>query len=129
MQIGFFFNTEVPAEAEMIERNLEFERRQRTGVNEEGLRHILGTETGKRIVLGAAEHFRPRQIFSRAILAAAIGEPESSVFSWIRQLGRPEARYGMRVFEKHSVDDETHYSLSQPIFDAICRIRDERLDD
>ena len=119
MQVGFFFDTSVPEEAEMANRCWEFQRQQQLGVNEDGVLHILGTRSGERVVLGAARNFAPDQHFSRSDLAAAIGEKEEVVFSWIRQLGRPEKKYGMRVFKHH--DDGT-YTLSEHMHEAILRL-------
>lgn len=119
MLVAYLFDTNVPAEFEMAERCREFERQLRLGVNEEGLQHILRTKSGELVVLGAARHFRPGQQFTRADLAQAIGESEDSVFSWVRQLGRTERLYAMRVFTHH--DDGT-YTLSPQMHEAILRL-------
>ena len=119
MLVSFIFDTAIPAEAEMAERCWDFQRQQRLGVNEDGLAHILGTRSGQLVVLGAARHFQPDQPFTRAALGEAIGHDEESVFSWIRQLGRPEKKYGMRVFTHH---DDGSYSLTPPMHAAILRI-------
>jgi hypothetical protein len=119
MLVSFIFDTTVPEEADIAERCWEFQRQQRLGVNEEGLAHILGTRSGKLVVLGAARRFQADQPFTRASLAEAIGHDEDSVFSWIRQLGRPEKKYGMRVFTHH---DDGSYSLTQPMHEAILRL-------
>lgn len=122
MLVSFIFDTAIPAEAEMAERCWDFQRQQRLGVNEDGLAHILGTRSGQLVVLGAARHFQPDQPFTRAALGEAIGHDEESVFSWIRQLGRPEKKYGMRVFTHH---DDGSYSLTPPMHAAILRITAE----
>ena len=119
MLVGFFFDPSKLDEAEMADRCWEFYRQQRLGVNEEGLAHILGTRSGELIVRGAAQNFEPEQHFSRAELAAAIGHPDDAVFSWIRQLGRPEKKFAMKVFQHH--DDGT-YSLSRQMHAAILRL-------
>jgi hypothetical protein len=119
MLVGFYFDTRIPAEAEMAERCWEFQKQQRLTVNETGLAHILGTRSGQLVVAGAAQHFRPGQQFTRAELARAIGHDEESVASWIRQLGRPEKKFRMRVFVHH---DDGSYSLTQNMHEAILRL-------
>jgi len=119
MLISFIFDTSIPAEAEMADRCWEFQRQQQRGVNEVGLAHILSTRSGQLVVLGGARHFQPDQRFTRADLAQAIGEEEDRVFSWIRQLGRPEKKYRMRVFVHH---DDSSYSLTPHMHEAILRL-------
>jgi hypothetical protein len=119
MLVGFMFETNVPEEAEMAEKCWEFQRQQRLGVNEAGLAHIVNTVSGQRVVVGAASNFQPSQRFTRADLAAAIGEDEQSVFSWIRQLGRPERKFGMKVFTHH---DDGSYSIAENMHVAILRL-------
>ena len=119
MLIGFFFDPGDPAEAEMLNRCMDFYQQQRQGVNEQGLKHILGTRSGELIVLGAARHFQPDQPFTRTELAEAIGETEGRVFSWIRQLGRPEKKFNMRIFTHHS---DGSYSLSPQMHSAVVSL-------
>jgi hypothetical protein len=121
MYVSFSFDTTVAAEAEMAERCWEFQRQQRLGVNEAGLIHILETRSGQLVVRGAATHFRPDEHFTRADLSRAIGHPEDTVFSWVRQLGRPEKKYGMKVFVHH---EDGSYSLTPQMHEAIVRLAD-----
>jgi hypothetical protein len=110
---------DVPAEAAMAETCMAFERQQRLGVNEAAIRHILRKRTGQLIVLGAAQHFKPDEAFTRADLAQAIGKDEASVFSWIRQLGRSEKKFRMRVFNRAKGGK---YSLTPQMHEAILRL-------
>jgi hypothetical protein len=116
--VGVFLDPSVPAEREQIERIFQFYRQRTTGVNMEALAHILATVSGQNVVAGAARHFNPDQRFSRADLAQALGTDEASVFAWVRQLGRPESRYGISVFQRH---DGT-YSLSEAMHAAVMQI-------
>jgi hypothetical protein len=56
---------------------------------------------------------------SRADLAQALGTEEVRMFSWIRQLGRPESRFGITVFQRH---DEGAYLPSQAMHDAVTQL-------
>jgi hypothetical protein len=73
-------------------------------------------------VFGAATNFQPGQHFTRANLAQAIRQDEGSVFSWIRQLGRPEKKFGMRVFVRH---EDGSYTLSPQMREAVLRLAGE----
>jgi len=121
MMIGFFFDPSHPPEAEMAQRCWDFYLQQGQSVNKEGLTHILNTRSGELVVLGAARHFDPNQQFTRSDLALAIGEDDARVFSWIRQLGRPEKKFGMKVFDHHPGGS---YSLSPAMHEAIITLSD-----
>jgi len=123
MFVAFFFDDTNPSEREQIERNLQFYRQRTTGVNTEALTHILETVSGQKVVAGAVRNFEPEQHFNRADLARALDTDEPTVFAWIRQLGRPESRYGISVFRRHN--DGT-YSLSQAMHAALLQILAER---
>jgi hypothetical protein len=123
MFVAFFFDDTNPSEREQIERNLQFYRQRTTGVNVEALEHILDTVSGQNVVAGAVRHFQPDQRFSRHDLADALGTDESRVFAWVRQLGRPESRYGVSVFRRH---EDGNYSVSPAMHAAIAQLLADR---
>lgn len=59
---------------------------------------ILSTETGKKLVEPAVEHFNAGQEFTTQDLATHLNEHLGTVQSWIRVLGRPEKRAGVKMF-------------------------------
>lgn len=89
------------------------------GVDEIALAHILATTSGRKILSAAAQHFTSKQRFTRAELAEVLDTDEATIFAWIRQLGRPEKRFGFSTLQRH---DDGSYSLSKQMRDAILRI-------
>jgi hypothetical protein len=124
MLVGFFYDPSKPNERDMIRANMAFYATETTGVNEPALTHILATTSGKNIVGAAAQHFAPGQRFNRADLARVLTTDDApvddaKVFAWIRQLGRPESRFGVSILQRHG--DGT-YSLAERMHAAILRI-------
>jgi hypothetical protein len=123
MFVAFLFDDSIPSEREQIDRNLRFYRQRVTGVNVEALRHILATISGRKVVAAAALDFDPGERFDRADLARLLDTDEATVFAWVRQLGRPESRYGISVFQRH---DDGSYSLSREMHAALNEILAEQ---
>lgn len=123
MIVYFGFNLEVPAERREAERLWEMRAGRNGGIDERKVREICSTQAGQLVIVGAARHFAASQVFTRQSLADAIGHTESQVSAWVRQLGRPEKRLGVRVFEKHKQPDGgTAYSLSPTMHAAVLRV-------
>jgi hypothetical protein len=123
MMVYFGFDLEVPAERREAERLWELRASRTEGIDERKVREICSKRAGQLVIVGAARHFAANQVFTRQSLAAAIGHTEGQVSAWVRQLGRPEKRLGVRIFEKHNQPDgTTAYSLSPTMHAAVLRV-------
>jgi len=111
------------------QQNIHGNRRRPSGEAETGevnetaltaaLAHMIGTASGGKLLPAAAKNYRAGQRFTRADLAEVLGTSEATVWAWIRQLGRPEKRLRVTVFERHN---DGSYSLTKPIRDAILKL-------
>ena len=81
------------------------------------VRHLLGTIAGREILTAAVHHWQAGEEWSRAEMAAYLEKPESTVFSWIRLLGRPAAKWGLPIFASSG----KKYSLSHEMHDEVVR--------
>jgi hypothetical protein len=123
MMVSFTFDLNVPAERQEVERLWALQTQPSSGVDEEKVKQICATRAGQLVLVGAARHFAPGEIFTRHSLAEATGHRENQVFSWICQLGRPQKRLGIRVFDSHTQPDGgTAYSLSPEMHATVLRV-------
>jgi hypothetical protein len=140
IQITVSLDTDVPEQKAILERLADLSEKPLdsfTGMTKRNLfiRHILKTKVGRRLILPAAERYGPGENFTMSDLAELIDvgftQPEITkqrrveiVFAWIRQLGRPEKKWDMKLFNvKKEEDKPVSYSFVPEMLEAIWDYR------
>jgi hypothetical protein len=118
MQVSVIFDLDVPEERDLLEHVLD--ARKVRGVSREFVRHIVGTTSGQ-LAVKAAQNYQPNDEFTLEDLATLIGVEKATVDSWMRQLGRPEKRFGQRIFQGRwdSAAGRNRYHLLPEVHAAI----------
>jgi hypothetical protein len=101
-----------------IQRIYEYKRQRANGVPYELLRRVLKTRAGRAFVLPLAQTMTPGQAYTANELGTLLGRGWTArrVGSKLTVLGRPESRFGVRIFERPS---EGQYAITPAMKEAI----------
>ncbi len=84
--------------------------------------HILATKSGQSLLSAAVTYYGPHEQFTVASLASKIGAKDSDVANWVRQIGRPEKKFGIKVIERHG---DGSYTLTEEMHARIKRVLEQ----
>lgn len=114
----FGFDSTDKDDARWISDILKYRRDKASGVPLNLIRRVKRSWVGRTFVSPLAQAMTPGQAYSAAQLAAMLGTSWTAkkVASKLNVLGRPEKRFGVRIFARPTPGN---YSLTQAMRDAI----------
>jgi hypothetical protein len=114
----FGFDSGDPDDLRWISRILAHKRGKATGVFVDLVKRVKRSKVGRTFVIPLANAINPGQAYSAQDLATLLGTgwTPKKVAAKLNVMGRPEKRYGTRIFKRPAPGS---YTLTQPMKAAI----------